>query len=223
MTALEQWGLFPPTLLVVPDFHGKTPLRSFPHFVDKLRRWKKKGCELWLHGYTHADPPNAVPTRGPVQWLESHFLTAGEGEFHRLDFDAARSRLSDGLAVFAEVLRHRPAGFVAPAWLTNRQSLRAIAAAGFTFTEDHRFIEHLPTGKRWLAPALTFSGRTQPRAIASAGFAHSMRLALRAPFDLRFALHPKDFDSPFLVKAIGQLARDVSSLRRPCSYGELLK
>lgn len=160
--------------------------------------------------------------RGPSQWLESRFLTAGEGEFHRLDFDAARKRLTQGLAVFADVFGLRPEGFVPPAWLTNRQADRAIAAAGFFFTEDHRFIEHLPTGNRWFVPAITFSGRTLARTAASAGFAQAMRLVAPAPLDVRLALHPKDFDSPFLVSAIGSLARDLARLRRPCPYSDLL-
>jgi predicted deacetylase len=210
-------------LLVVPDFHGRHPLRSFPRFVDKLFAWKARGCDLWLHGYTHEDSPEAAPVRGPSQWFESRFLTAGEGEFHRLDFDAARKRLNQGLAVFADVLGLRPEGFVPPAWLTNRQADRAIAAAGFAFTEDHRFIEHLPTGKRWLVPAIAFSGRTMARTAASAAFAQAMRLVASAPLDVRFALHPKDFDSSFLVRSIGSLARDLSRLRRPCAYNDLLE
>lgn len=220
MTALAAWGLSGPALLVVPDFHERFSLTDHPRFVDKLRQWHAQGCELLLHGYTHADPQDTPEPTGWT-WLESKLLTAGEGEFHRLDFDQARSLLSRGLAMFADVLGVRPAGFVAPAWLTNSESRRAIAAAGFAFTEDHWFIDQFPTGKRRLAPAITFSGRTLPRIVASAGFAESMRVAVRAPFDLRFALHPKDFDSKLLVAAIGRLAREVAHTRTKTTYAEL--
>jgi uncharacterized protein len=221
MTALAKWKLAPPALLVVPDFHGRHCLTAFPRFVDRLRAWQKGGSELILHGYTHADPEGAPPARGWT-WLESKLLTANEGEFHRLDFEATRERLGRGLEMFQQLFGTRPAGFVAPAWLTNPLSRRAIAAAGFRFTEDHWFVDDLATGERHLAPAVTFSGRTLPRAIASAGFASSMRIAVRAPFDLRFALHPKDFDSRLLVAAIGRLARDIAATRQRASYAELL-
>ena len=45
-------GAFP-ALLVVPDFHGRSPLLGDPRFCERLRELQALGHEVYLHGLLH--------------------------------------------------------------------------------------------------------------------------------------------------------------------------
>ena len=218
----ERWGVpVPPALLVVPDHHGRWPLARHPAFVAWLRERAAQGCAILLHGYHHRADELPSPRR-PGPWLRARWLTDGEGEFLALPRAGAADRLRRGRSALADGLGRSPQGFVAPAWLESRGTVQALQALGFAFHEDHLYVRDLHNGRRHFVPAVTFTGRSAPRATASVGWSRIVERLLPLPFDLRFALHPADFDHDELIDAAGRLFRAISAARRWVTYDELL-
>jgi predicted deacetylase len=209
-------------MLVVPRHHDRCSLPDHPEFVAWLGEARGQGADVLLHGLTHLSAPGGGPPRGLIARAEARFLTAGEGEFQTLDRARAEGALREGLATLEDALGVRPVGFVAPAWLESEHVAGALRDLGFRFHEDHLWVHDLIRGRRLLAPAVTFTGRSRTRAVLSIGWARAMELALATPLDLRLALHPVDFDHDDLVEAIDRLVRAISRRREWIGYGELL-
>ena len=211
-----------PALLVVPNFHGKSPLKAHPAFNAKLRQWAADGSEVVLHGFTHVEDAPISPVKQPLRWALSKLLTDAEGEFLNLDPAEIRKRLVAGRAVLQEALGVSPSGFVPPAWLRNRHLAGALDAEGFRFTEGHWFIYDLRGNRRLQVPAVTFSGRTKSRAAASARFADFLKHAPSIPSDIRVAVHPADWTDAVLREAVLALVRAVGKTHRFTPYREML-
>lgn len=221
---LRALGVTRLALLVVPDFHSRADLRSFPAFCAQLRRLLTPDDEILLHGYYHladAQPQSARGFGRVGRKLAAAALTAGEGEFHELDYDEASRRIANGLEVLRETLDVRPSGFVAPAWLQNAQVRRAVADAGLTFCEDHLRI--WPThGEPILAPALSFASRTRLRLWGSLASAElTGRLLPRQPV-ARLAIHPNDYRSAHLRQAITRVVTRWQAVTTPSRYQEVV-
>ena len=224
-SSLQRWGTFPdapPALLVVPRYHDRWPLTDHPEFVSWLADARAAGAEVVLHGLTHEAARTARRVEGVIERAKARFLTAGEGEFQTLTYYQTARALREGLELLEAALDDRPSGFVAPAWLESVHTARALAAQGFGYHEDHLFIDDLARDRRLFVPAITFTGRSRARAIASIGWAKAMAPLLRAPVDIRLALHPVDFDHDDLVAAIGELVEVISQRRQWTTYRELL-
>jgi len=206
----------------VPDHHGRWPIAEHPRFTNLVEESREQGSEVFLHGLIHlADEPDPTGL-GPVERLKARWLTAGEGEFQDLSFDEAKSRLRKGADALEETLGHRPRGFIAPAWLENPETERALISLGFEFHEDHLFLKDLQRNRKHLVPAITFTARSPLRIRLSLGWSRVMGLAAKTGVDLRLALHPLDFGHDELVDAIGVLASKIGRHRRWMSYRELL-
>lgn len=206
----------------MPRYHDRCSLPDHPEFVAWLNEARAQGAEVLLHGLTHRAAPGGAPPRGLVPRAKARFLTAGEGEFQTLDQAGTEAALRDGLATLEAALGLRPEGFVAPAWLESEHVGAALRGLGVRFHEDHLWIRDLDRGRRLLVPAVTFTGRSRARALASIGWARAMELALAAPLDLRLALHPVDFDHDDLVEAIDRLVTAISRQREWIGYDTLL-
>ena len=102
VSTLERLGLDNRyTMLVVPDFHGNSPLHRDPGFARWLRGLADGGVEMVLHGYTHLDGGTRA---APSDRWRGRFLTAGEGEFLNLDEKEAARRLREGRRVVEDVV-----------------------------------------------------------------------------------------------------------------------
>ncbi len=220
--AISDWGISSPSLLIVPNYHGRWPLKAYPKFVNRLKSWTRAGSEVLLHGYYHlASTP--VPFRNnPVAWLESRLLTAGEGEFLALSESQVKERVLRGKKELEEILECRVLGFVPPAWLRQPHLARRLRETGLTHYEGHFYLYNLFKQQRFFVPAITFSARSWLRVCASVGFARVMQKLLRGQCDIRFALHPADFRSKRLVQAIGSLAGTLSSTYQWVGYSDFI-
>jgi hypothetical protein len=219
---LESWGLPQPALLVVPNHHGRWPLSDHAAFCAELRERQRAGAEILLHGFEHRRVPGAAPPSGTLERAKARWLTAGEGEFQTLTYEETARRVREGLAGLDQAVGVRPSGFVAPAWLEGPHTRRALRDLGLVFHEDHLLVRDLRHGRPRLAPAITFTGRSRARAVASIGWARAMRAVVGWQVDLRVALHPADFLHDDLVAAIGDLLDAVSRTRRWVGYAEYL-
>ncbi|GAB4359216.1 MAG: DUF2334 domain-containing protein [Immundisolibacter sp.] len=178
----------PLTLLVVPDYHHAGHLHRHPHFVQEIDARRRRGDEIALHGYFHADDS---PLRGTVQdWFMRRIYTH-EAEFYRLDRLAATERLRRGLALFAD-LGWRPAGFVAPAWLPGPGTMLAVADCGLRYTSTARHLIDLQRGRTYRAPSLVWSARSAWRRQLSRQVNSAILSWHRHSPLLRLGLHPVD-------------------------------
>jgi uncharacterized protein len=82
-----------PALLVVPDWHGRWPLESYPAYVAWLQARVRDGAEIILHGERH-DEAGLPRTFGDS--LRAVGRTAHEGEFLTLDEAQAGERITRG-------------------------------------------------------------------------------------------------------------------------------
>ena len=178
----------PLTLLVVPDYHHDGDLRRYPHFVQAIEARRRRGDEIALHGYFHADD---TPLRAtPHDWFMRRVYTR-EAEFYRLDRLAATERLRRGLALFAD-LGWRPAGFVAPAWLPGPGGQAAVADCGLRYTSTARHLIDLQRGRTYRVPGLVWSARSAWRRQLSQQVNSAILSWHRHAPLLRLGLHPVD-------------------------------
>lgn len=204
----------PLTLLVVPDFHHDGDLRRHPRFVAALDARLARGDEIALHGYFHADDE---PLRGgPIDYFMRRVYTH-EAEFYRLDGAATRYRLQQGLELFATFGWH-PAGFVAPAWLLNDDTRRALDDLPLRYTSTVTSVVDLRSGRSHRAPAITWSARSAWRR----GLSQLVNSTLlhwhdKAPL-LRLGLHPVDMEHArsraFWADSVAQLMHTRTALTK---------
>ena len=192
-------------LLVVPLYHGKSPVDRETEFQAWLRAKQSEGSEILLHGYRHL-VSERVPGAGAVRrsrwgrWVNRR-LVAGEAEFSGLR-EAEREAL---LAAGARTLSRAgfPArGFVAPTW-HGAPSSRALAGSGIQLWESRFFLHHLPSGRRRFVPPLAWSPANREARLQ--GGEPWLRALLRLPL-IKVALHPGDLDSPSVVPVLAKVA-----------------
>lgn len=210
---------------MVPRYHDQYLLTDHKSFIEWLDGARDEGCEVVLHGLSHKTtkgPGSPPPPRGVVERAKARFLTADEGEFQNLPYYRTATALQEGLSILESAFGSKPEGFVAPAWLESEHTEKALRRLGFGFHEDHLFIGDLRRSRRLLVPAITFTGRSRPRALASIAWAKAIAPLLKSPLDLRLALHPVDFEHDDLISAIGGLVREINASREWVTYRQLL-
>lgn len=207
-----------PALLVVPDWHGKWPLRESPQYVQWITECAAAGAEIFLHGERHDE----VGLKR--SWRDSQRAfgrTNREGEFLTLDHDAAFERIGRGLALF-DALGLSPIGFVPPAWLCRDGTHTACAAHGLAILEDDAAVYITRTGTTLDSPVLRWSGRTDFRARGSAlQAAWRWRTQQDAP-NFRIALHPMDLEHAITRQSVVDELDRWLSARPARPYASLL-
>ncbi len=197
-----------PALLVVPDFHGRAPLRDSPGFCSRLRELQHDGLEIFLHGYLHqsravyAGREDGRP--GRLRWLLAQtVLSSGEAEFSDLSRAEAEARLDAGEAALTAA-GLRVDGFVPPAWAMPRWLVPMLSRRGYRFCEDHLRI-YDPAGERSrCSVVLNFCSRTPARLWSSVAWCRVARHA-RAILPARVAIHPGDLHSRELRRELANL------------------
>ncbi len=213
-------GIGPLALLVVPRFHGDSPLEAAGDAARWLALRRTRGDEIVLHGYRHEADRHPTDLAGR---LRARLLTAGEGEFLALDETEAAARLSAGLAALETAGLGRPRGFVAPAWLLGEGARRAAGRLGFAYTTTHGTLDDLEAGVRHAAPALSLSCRTPLRTAASRAAVPLFWRAVRRAPRVRFAFHPVDAGAPAAFEALLRLVAQARRDRPMLTYEELLE
>lgn len=209
----------PVALLVVPDYHGLGRADRDSQFVSFIESRLSRGDEIVLHGLRHLDA--SPPARGVRDWFERRVYTAGEGEFARLDAEAARSKLMRGLAIL-RAAGWRPRGFVAPAWLMSTGTLEALETLPLEYCTTRTQIVMLRSGARIPAPSLAVSTRSPGRRAAS--LAWNMALLQHSGHQpvLRAALHPSDLRYQSTRLLWQRLLASLLDRRRVVTEGDLL-
>jgi uncharacterized protein len=200
-------------LLVIPNHHGKAPIREDPEFCAWLRGLAHRH-EVVLHGYFHSRPRSAA---GWWDTFITEHYTAREGEFYDLSESEATGRLERGKHEFAE-LGLETRGFIAPAWLLGGDAERAVKKVGFEYTTRLRTFNDLVTGEKTVSHSLVWSVRSAWRRVASLGWNRLLaRNLFRAPL-LRIGLHPVDWQHGAVRKQALHLVRSALAAREAITY-----
>jgi predicted deacetylase len=215
LTMLDDLGQPPLTLLVVPDYHDCGRVERAREFVGAIERRIDRGDELALHGYDHLD--RAPPPRTPAAWLRRRVLTASEGEFSALSCADARSRIEQGLEMFARLGWHAE-GFVPPAWLASSGTRQALREVSLRYTSSHTELIDLRDDSRQYAPCLTASPRSAwRRATSKLWLSAGAALTADTPL-IRVGLHPADAQHADLLehwrKLLKRLLQTRTALRK---------
>jgi len=206
-----------PTLLVVPNWHGRWPLDAHLEFCSWLRARQGDGAEIFLHGERHDE--HALP-RSPLDHVRAAGRTEREGEFLTLDADDAARRIQRGLRTLRS-LGLSPTGFVPPAWLATRECWRAVAALGLRFFEDAREVVVTAAPRRVRAPVVRWSARSAWRAWASVSMAEYQWRSSHEAAVVRIALHPQDLEHPAMTVSVSRTLERWRTARTPMAYREL--
>ncbi len=206
-----------PGLLVIPDWHGQSPVEGDAAFGEWVRARAAEGAEIFLHGERHDE------VGLPRTWkdeLRALARTNREGEFLTLDYTGARDRIDRGLERL-RMIGLEPIGFVPPAWLARPETHLAAKDAGLAVSEDDGAIYLHRSASRVASPVVRWSARTPFRATASvAGARLRWALQRRAPV-MRLALHPGDLEHPATARSVERELDEWLADRRPGCYREL--
>ncbi len=214
---LDELGVRPINLLVIPQHHNSAPLLETPSLVDWLRARQAEGDEILQHGCEHR------LIRRPASRLEAlhiRALSRGEGEFANLDEAEAGARLRRGRKIL-EACGLRASGFVAPGYLLSLPARRAVAAAGFSHVPQLFSLWEPPRGRTRFAPAIFFDPHTA--LIRRLTFAYSslaLQVLARHPI-LRVAIHPPDLRDPRTAAALRAALTVALRTRTPTTYTSL--
>lgn len=200
----------PTSLLVAPAYHGQ--LARVDTYDKMLERLLGQGHELVLHGYHHVDtgPP-------PRHWRERFMrqvMTQGEGEFAAISADEARRLLQLGLGWFSQ--RRWPVhGFVAPAWLMGPGAWQALQECPFSYTTTRGHFHLLQPRLARRAPCLVFASRNALGRLASRPWTAVLARAARPAQLVRLCLHPRDAESPALLRQAQSLLDTMLLTHQP--------
>jgi predicted deacetylase len=182
-----------PALLVVPNFHDRSPLVDDARFCERLRDLQARGHEVYLHGFLHQSRarPEGIVGFGYIGWLFAQRIASnGEAEMSDLSPAEGRKRLDEGERMLAAA-GLRIDGFVPPAWCMPRWLPSLLAARGYRFTEDHLRV-YDPLGARARASVvLNWASRSPARLVSTVAWCRAARYA-RAVVPARIAIHPAD-------------------------------
>jgi predicted deacetylase len=206
-----------PGLLVVPEWHGGSPVDCDPAFGAWVRARSAEGAEIFLHGERHDEA--GLPRRWRDS-LRAFGRTNREGEFLTLDYGAARERIDRGLARLRSIGLD-PIGFVPPAWLAKADTHRAVSDAGLAVSEDDATIHVHRTGEVLPSPVVRWSARGAFRAWGSVAQERARWMLQRGAPVVRIALHPADLDHPAVARSLGVALDAWLAVRAAGGYAAL--
>ncbi len=217
--ALDDLGVRPRVLKVIPNADGRDDVRANPALLRLIAAEVAAGSEVLLHGYTHRA---AAPLRGPWPARARARLFAGTAaEYLSLDAEEMRSRLIAG----RQMLRESgcdPHGFCAPCWLAPPELPRLLRETGFSYYVTMATLLDLETGRRVPTPWLGYMGADtwQERLVGLGG--RAIMSAARAMPLVKVFLHPQGAHSS---PACAEVLRTLAGLARgrvPVTYGGFL-
>lgn len=215
LVRLEQWGMPPIALLVVPD-HYSSHGKNIDEWKVQLQKWKARGHELLCHGLRHLRE-NSQSSR--TTW--ENRVNKNQAEFADLSATESMQLLHKTLSAWEDLEVGPTLGFVPPTWFANPHLAGQCARLGWAVFENRTAV-HICFGGRRVAsygrPPLSFAGLgllEKPARVLALGIA-------QVPFlRLRLALHPEDF-LPGHLGVTQNLVRVLLKKARCETYGELV-
>ena len=215
VTRLARLGIPVVSLLVVPNYHHRQPMAEDPSFISWLRDLEAQGHEIVIHGYFHKRParPNETTTE---KWITQSY-TRGEGEFFDLNYDEAFRRITSAREIF-DASGLKPRGFIAPAWLLNKEGERAARDAGMEYTTRLQTVSDLRSGQHFPAQSLVYSVHSKWRRAVSLAWNKTLfGLSGSKPL-VRVSIHPPDTAYSGIWRQIEGFIRKLAEVRTPTTY-----
>ena len=223
LARLDELGIVPRVLKVIPRASGADDVRRHPELLAVLAADVERGSEVVVHGLTHRLAPGAIVGGRPLDRLRARLFAGSAAEFLGLDDEAAAAAVVEARAT-VEGAGFDPVGFCAPGWLA-RPSLSAILRrCGFRYACWFGSVEDLRTGQRLRAPAWGYMGTGGPTETLVGLEGWLVRTVWRRllPGPVRIFLHPQGASRSAAcaatLRAIGRLRPSL----RPMTYRELL-
>lgn len=213
LSMLDAVGASPVTLLVVPDFHHRAPVRQDHAFCRAIDARLARGDEAVLHGMYHID--EEPPPRTVRAFIERRLLTRAEGEFAALTRVAAALRIEAGVTMF-RALGWPLTGFVPPAWLASAGARTALAecAHPFRYMSVRSGIYRLPEWRFEPTANLCYSPTNAwRRAYSRLSIRRESRRAPKVSL-LRLSLHPQDAQVPQVLRHWQRLVEETVATHR---------
>ena len=203
---LRSMGATRAALLIVPHYHGHSPMEESREFLAWLQEEIAAGTEVFLHGYRHwmpelAEASNLAGKRNAWgHWVNRRWV-AQEAEFCGLS-EADRDHLLElGASAFRKS-KLDCIGFVAPTWYGS-PSQKSLLQQGFRIQETRFFIRHLQSGRARLAPPLAWDLSRGGEPMLFGGMVWLQTL-LRLPL-IKVAIHPGDLAGHEVLNTIEQV------------------
>ena len=212
---LQSLGVARCSLLVVPDYHGMGRADRNPSWVSRLKAWAADGHEAVLHGYFHQAREKASP--GWKNALLRNVYTSAESEFLELDAAEAERRLRLGLEVF-ENAGLAAKGFIAPAWLMNAETLKALGELGFEYTNTLKKIIDLKSGRVCDCWSQVYSSRSSWRRWTSVAWNECLWRRNRGSDVVRVSVHPPEIRYPMLWSHLESVVAGALEGRKSLTY-----
>jgi predicted deacetylase len=200
-----------PALLVVPNFHARSPLVDDARFCERLRQLQARGHEIFLHGFLHQSRgrPHGILGIEHFGWFfAQRIASSDEAEMSELSPAQARERLDEGERILSAA-GLRVEGFVPPAWCMPRWLPSLLAARGYRFTEDHLRVYDPLAARARASVVLNWASRSPTRLVSTVAWCRVARHA-RAVAPARIAIHPGDMRVLLLRR---ELARTLAWAR----------
>lgn len=172
------------SLLIVPDFHSKHDIRKDKNFINLIKKEKKKGNELVLHGFYHISKKDFL-----TRFL--YFTPKGVNEFKKINEKEAEKLLKEGSSIMKKLFGEKPKGFIAPNWSMNKKVKKLILKEGYYYTTRNSIV--FPDKK---IDSFVFGFSAGDNILL--GFLIRLfcffRLKLYHPRIIRFVIHPQEAD-----------------------------
>lgn len=197
-----------PALLVVPNFHERSPLVDDGRFCNRLRDLQARGHEVYLHGLFHRSQSSSDSGMRPasgrgLRWLfAQRIASSGEAEMIGLSSAEGRSRLDQGERMLAAA-GLRIDGFVPPAWCMPRWLPSLLAARGYRFTEDHLYVYDPLAARARASVVLNWATRSPARLMSTVAWCRAAK-HVRAIAPARIAIHPSDMQFLLLRRELSR-------------------
>ncbi len=202
LSDLKRLNLGKINLAVVPFYHEGSSLNDHAAFCQSLMNATEGfQVEILLHGLYHARK-GSNQRLSFTNRLRSRLQSAEEDEFFKLVPDEAEKRIQQGFSILEKAFLNKPTGFIPPAWVFEQHVLETIQRLEIPYTENHSFIFLARNDKRVFSPVISFATRSKTREILSLGWAYLMRKFPSRRASMRFVIHPKDYRSRAVKRAI---------------------
>ena len=220
LEALADQGVPHCSLLVIPDHHQRGHFLADADFCAWLRDQAKRGHEIVIHGYFHQRRRREGESARTK--FTTRLYTADEGEFHDLDRESARTLVLKAREE-CEKLGLAPTGFIAPAWLLNREAEDVLRELGVKYTTRLGSVLDLQTGTTHRSQSLVWSVRSGWRRQMSLAWNAFLFRRLESRGLLRISIHPVDLDHATIWKQIRALVARALADREAVTYDAWLR
>ena len=218
VSELDRIGIKRKSILVIPNYYGEESILDNKDFIFWLHSLKSNGDELVQHGYNHVSTNHNFSSR--FQKILGTKVNHGEAEFQNISYWEAKAKIGLGRKMLNQAGIY-PKGFVAPAWLLNPESERAIKDSEFSYATKFRKIEFYSQEKTEKSEAIVFtSGKgfvNKLFALYNHDLVHRVFKKRRVA---RIALHPMDMHWKYFESLLNSIEK-VKQGREITTYADL--